>query len=230
MCSLYPSKWKTSRICPIFKKGDRQNVENYRPISILNVFSKCFEIVLCDRLFFHIKSDIVPEQHGFVRGRSTVTNLTTFTSYVTDSFDRKAQVDTIYFDFSSAFDLVNHSMLILKLYQNFDIPLHLLLLLKSYLSDRSQFVTLNGVFSKCFNVFSGIPQGSNLGPMLFTLFINDLPDYLQHSKVLIFADDVKIFKRINDEDDVEALQSDIDSIIEWSETNKMKLNQRPLYY
>ena len=90
-------------------------------------------------------------------------------------------------------------------------PLHLFLLL-SYLRDRSQFVTLNGVFSKCFNVFSGIPQGSNLGPMLFTLFINDLPDYLQHSKVLIFADDVKIFKRINDEDDVEALQSDIDSI------------------
>ena len=224
-CCLYPKLWKVSRVCPIFKKGERSNGENYRAVSILNCFSKCFEIVVYNRLLYHVSSAITPKQHGFVKGRSTVTNLTVFTSYVCECMSKKAQVDTIFFDFSLAFDKVSHSILLLKLLENFDIPLYLIFLLRSYLSDRSQYVTYNGVCSESFSVLSGVPQGSNLGPLLFILFINDIPDFLKYSNSLLYADDLKIYRIIQNDDDLDLLQNDIDSVLEWTLLNGMKINE-----
>ena len=224
--SVYPRMFKTSRVCPIYKKGDRHDGQNYRAVSILNVFSKCFEIILCDRLLSFVVSSIAPEQHGFVRGRSTVSNLTIFTSDILESFSKNYQVDTIYFDFTLAFDKVNHSLLLIKLLQNFDIPPYLSLLLKSYLLDRTQFVSYKNTKSKYFKVLSGIPQGSNLGPLLFCLFVNDIPKFVKNSKVLMYADDVKIYSEIKQEEDGENLQCDIDSLINWAELNKMTLNEK----
>ena len=223
-CSVYPTAWKTSRVCPVYKKGEKNNFKNYRPITILNSFSKCFEIILCDRLLYHTKQFLSPHQHGFTRCRSTVSNLAVFTSEVSSNITNNKQVDTVFFDFSMAFDLMNHSILLLKLFQQFDIPSYLIHLINSYLCDRSQYVTYGGVKSKCFSVSSGVPQGSILGPLLFNLFINDLPKYVKYSSILLYADDLKIYRVINDNDDNELLQSDIDSISEWSLVNIMKLN------
>ena len=135
-------------------------------------------------------------------------------------------MDTIYFDFTLAFDKVNHSLLLIKLLQNFDIPPYLSLLLKSYLLDRTQFVSYKNTKSKHFKVLSGIPQGSNLGPLLFCLFVNDIPKFVKNSKVLMYADDVKIYSEIKQEEDGENLQCDIDSLINWAELNKMTLNEK----
>ena len=224
-CSVYPDLWKSSRVCPVFKKGNKNDGKNYRPVSVLNGFSKCFELVLCERLYYHVKTKLAPEQHGFIKGRSTVTNLIEFTSYASDRISRGSQVDTVFFDFSRAFDLVDHSILLMKLTQLFDVPLYLVFLLKSYLSDRSQFVTYNNCRSKVFCPKSGVPQGSNLGPILFCCFVNDLTAFIKFSSCFIFADDLKICKEILTTDDNEILQADIDSVIEWSKFNKMIINE-----
>ena len=224
-CSVYPRMWKSSRICPIFKKGDRNDAQNYRAISILNCFSKCLETILYKRLLHHTKSFIAPEQHGFMKGRSTVTNLCVFTSSVSECLNNKNSVDCIYFDFSKAFDTVNHSILILKLINDFEIPMYLVALLKNYLEGRTQYVAYRGACSKIFRPVSSVPQGSNLGPLLFNLFINDLPKYIKNSTALMYADDLKVFRVVNDENDAELLQRDVDNISEWLLLNKMQLNK-----
>lgn len=221
--AVYPAQWKISRVCPIFKKGDKNKGENYRPVSIINAFSKCFEMLLADRMFVFVKCIIAPEQHGFIKGRSTTTNLVTFTSSVSDSLAKKLQVDSVYLDFRSAFDKVSHSILLLKLCE-MPIPPYLLFVLKSFLFERQQFVAINGARSELMPVTSGVPQGSNLGPLLFCLFVNDLPRILTHTKVLLYADDLKIFREIHDADDCEKVQEDIDSICEWASMNGMMLH------
>lgn len=220
---VYPQKWKLSRVCPIFKKGDKNKGENYRAVSVLSCFSKVFETILFNRLLSSVKNIIIPEQHGFFKGRSTESNLSVFTNYVAKSLAQKKQVDTIYFDFKSAFDLVNHSILMLKLTQ-YDIPPYLILLLKSYLSNRFQFVAFRGFQSEPFAVHSGVPQGSNLAPLLFIIFINDLITFLRWASALVYADDLKIYRAITSLEDCELMQNDIDAIAEWAILNKMVLH------
>lgn len=222
--AVYPNNWKVSRVCPIFKKGDRNRGENYRAISVLSSCSKCFELIIYNRLLSQVTNYITPSQHGFMRGRSTVTNLTTFTNIVAECLNNKMQMDTIYFDFRAAFDRVNHSLLLKKLLDKFDLPPYLLHLIMSYLSNRFQYVTFKGASSNLFPVMSGVPQGSILGPLLFNIFINDLPEVINSANVLLYADDLKIFKAIQTEDDCHDLQSDIDNIMEWCLFNKMTLH------
>ena len=143
--SCFPDIWKVSRVCPIFKKGDKIAIENYRAVSVLNTFSKVFEKIICKRILNAVGNNISPYQHGFMNKRSTCTNLAYFTEYTSKALQSNKPVDTVYFDFKSAFDSVQHSTLILKLLTNFDIPDYLLLLLRSYLSQRNQNVVVNGV-------------------------------------------------------------------------------------
>lgn len=224
--SVFPDCWKISRICPVFKSGDRNEGSNYRPISIINSLAKIFEIILCDRLSYFVKNYLAPEQHGFCSGRSTITNLL---SFYNEAISCSLQTDVIYFDFKKAFDLVDHSILISKLYNNFDIPPYLILILKSYLADRLQFVKFNGCSSRTFTATSGVPQGSHLGPLLFNCFINDLPLFIKHSKPLLYADDLKIFRTISSSEDADLLQNDVDSVVEWSSLNKSPINSRKCY-
>lgn len=219
----FPDMWKFARIVPIYKKGNRGNVANYRPISILSVLSKVFESLIHPIISRYISPALSDTQHGFTVKRSTITNLANFLNYVTDSIDSKKQVDTIYTDFSKAFDKVNHKLLTTKL-SSFGVGGSLLSWFSSYLVDRCSYVAVKGNTSQIYRATSGVPQGSILGPLLFNVFINDITKCIQNSKCFIFADDLKLSKVIIQDEDVLSLQSDIDRVSDWCKLNGMDLN------
>lgn len=220
--SVFPNRWKRTRITPVFKKNDKTFINNYRPISILNNFSKVMEMLIYNSIYTNIRSRISPEQHGFIKNRSTVTNLACFTQFVSESFDIRGQVDVIYTDFSRAFDSIDHGLLLHKI-SAFGAAPGLVKLLHSYLTNRICYVFYNGYSSFNFTATSGVPQGSNLGPLLFIIFIDELIKQFS-CPVLAYADDLKIFNNISNLNDVENLQTDINTMIEWCNENKISLN------
>ncbi len=217
-----PSNWKSANIVAIHKSGSRQNVANYRPISLLPLISKVFERILCNHLWRHVQPAISEQQHGFVPGRDCTTNLTSLLQEAYSAVDRRGQLDIIYTDFSKAFDRVSHKHLIHKL-ASFNVHSNLLNLLSSYLTYRRHRVVVDGQCSSWHPVPSGVPQGSVLGPMLFSLFINDLPQCITN-KSLLFADDMKVFRPVYNESDCISLQEDIHKISNWCSTWQLNLN------
>lgn len=220
----YPTKWKLSYITPIFKAGDISKVENYRPISILPAISKIFDKLIYEHIRSRVEHLISLKQHGFTRGRSTATNLLEFVDYLTRNIIKGGQIDAIFMDLAKAFDRINHEILLKKL-SRFPLDPCIINLLSSYLSDRTQIVCIGGEKSSPINPQSSVPQGSILSPLLFALFINDLPPLIK-SNILLFADDVKIFLKINDLRDARQLQMDIETIINWCRINNLELNIR----
>lgn len=204
------------------KKGDTSSFSNYRPISILSNFAKLFECVLYKQVNSHVTAFISPDQHGFVGRRSTVTNLCTLAQYVGETLDRCGQVDVIYTDFSRAFDTVNHSILLQKLALLGFSP-SAVQLLQSYLLNRVFYVSYNGYSSDERIASAGVPQGSNLGPLLFSIFINDLLLVL-NCPVLAYADDIKIYSEISSLSDALHLQTNLNKIAVWCQDNKLTLN------
>ena len=194
----YPDILKKCNITPIFKsKGVKEEVSNYRGISIEPIISKLFQSLVKEHLVLHVDRLIGPDQHGFLPGRSTITNLTCYHDFISTQLDLKNQVHAVYTDFQKAFDVVPHDLLIKKLYCNFGFRDNILLLFHSFLSNRFQRVVINGVESKWTSVTSGVPQGSILGPLLFIMYINDVSNVFKFSKCLLFADDAKIYKSIS---------------------------------
>jgi hypothetical protein len=160
----FPEIWKISKILPTHKSKDRSVIENYRPISIINNFAKIFESLIFDQLYFALSKLISPSQHGFMRGRSTTTNLFCATQLISDSIDKGFQTDVVYLDFSKAFDSLDHSILIQKLQFVGASPM-LVKFFCSYLQGRKQYVHCYGYDSGSIDVTSGVPQGSVLGPL-----------------------------------------------------------------
>lgn len=220
---VFPKIWKVAKVVPIFKGGDNQLVSNYRPISILPVLAKVLESLVCPVIQSYFQKYLSISQHGFTKGRSTSTNLTFYTESIIEQLDARNQIDAIYTDFSKAFDRVNHDLLAKKLYI-YGISGALLKWFKSYLEGRSFTVVVNGFTSILHNVTSGVPQGSHLGPILFNIFVNDLPSFLQHSSAIMFADDLKLSKCVTSDADVALLQSDLDLLAKWCNINGMELN------
>lgn len=217
-----PALWKTSKVCPVYKKGDRGDIRNYRPISIICNFCKAFEILLYEIIYAQINKIISIHQHGFMKNRSTTTNLVQFTQTVSESLDEQIQTDVIYMDFSKAFDRLDHGLLLRKL-SKIGFSSSLLQLFTSYLSERKQFVVCCGHQSVEYFATSGVPQGSNLGPLLFNIFINDILDVVSVD-ALLYADDLKIFNRIINPNDCLLLQYNISNIENWCEVNHLSLN------
>lgn len=220
--SIFPQRWKLARITPIFKKGDKSLVTNYRPIAILSNFAKVYEQIMYNTIYNHTRSFISPYQHGFIPKRSTVSNLCCLTQYIAESMDMGGQVDVIYTDFEKAFDRIDHNVLLNKM-SYFGMSSDSLSLMKSYLSDRVCCVFYNGFQSRGYSPISGIPQGSNLGPLLFVLYINDLLDSIT-CPVLAYADDLKIYMEIRSLDDAQVLQTNLDVIHEWCCCNALALS------
>lgn len=218
----FPRVWKRSKVIPTFKKGDKHNITNYRPIAIISNFSKVFEMVLYGRLYCHIAPSLTVNQHGFVEGRSTVTNLFCITQYLSEAVDSNLQVDVIYTDFSRAFDRLDHHILLKKL-ETVGLNRPLLNLFHSYLDERSFFVQHSGFRSAEALVTSGVPQGSILGPLLFVVYINDIGDSLD-VPFLLYADDLKIYSRVEKLGDFLKLQESLDRVFAWCGTNKLPMN------
>jgi hypothetical protein len=220
---VVPQKWKNAFIVPIFKSGSQTDAGNYRPIAKLSVIAKLFDALMADELFEHFSSILSIHQHGFFRHRSTVTNLAAYTEYIERVLSKRGQVDTIYTDFSAAFDKVPHNLLIKKL-NDLGIGGNLLKWFSSYLKGRTQRVQIGNVLSDEMCVPSSVIQGSHSGPILFALFVNDLTDLLTVDYAF-YADDLKLYRNIESNDDCVELQRNLEIVHEWSIANGLKLNE-----
>lgn len=227
--SYFPQTWKESFIIPLFKSGSKACISNYRGIAKLSAIPKLFEKLIYDSLSHHVSSILSPTQHGFRKYRSTITNLLELTTLVNEGFINMKQTDVIYNDFSKAFDKVNHDLLLFKL-DRMGFGISLVKWLESYLKNRKQCIKFRNSFSNSINVLSGVPQGSHLGPLLFTLFINDLPSVIQHSNTLMYADDVKIISTLNNLNHQSLMQNDINRLSLWCSINLMELNVKKCKY
>jgi hypothetical protein len=225
---LLPSDWRNANITPLFKKGDRHLPVNYRPVSLTSVTCKLLEHIICKHMLHHtdthgILSDL---QHGFRKGRSCETQLLLTVHDLMDSFDKKKQVDIGVLDFSKAFDTVPHNLLLNKL-DHYGIRGNILIWIGEFLSNRQQCVIVEGESSSQVHVESGVPQGTVLGPLMFLIFINDLPDQVDsHSQVRLFADDCLLYRNINSVDDHVVLQNDLLSLEQWANRWGMKFNAK----
>ena len=216
--------WRTANVSPIFKKGSKHQVGNYRPVSLTSQICKVMESVLRDALLYHLDNHklIRNSQHGFRKGFSCATNLLVFLEEITMNIDGKHNVDTVYFDLAKAFDTVPHRKLLSKLRAH-GVDGLVYSWIEAWLADRWQRVCLDGVCSSWRRVWSGVPQGSVLGPILFLIFINDLDDQLS-GNVLKFADDTKLYGVIDNHFHGQNLQKDIDILGKWAQQWQMKFN------
>ena len=219
-----PDDWKIAHVTAIFKKGKHTSPGNYRPVSLTSIICKLLESIIRDRLmeFLDARSLLSEDQHGFRSGRSCVTQLLEIIEIWSSMLDEGGSIDVVYLDFRKAFDSVPHQRL-LKKAEAYGIRGKLLLWIESFLTGRKQRVIVNGGKSTWADVVSGIPQGSVLGPILFLIFIDDLPDSIE-GLVKIFADDTKVFSAIHDEEDSKSLQKDLDSLSEWSDKWQLRFN------
>ena len=208
--AVVPGKWKLANVVPVFKRGIKEHVQNYRPISLLCIVSKVLERCILNNIWEHLQEIMNDHQHGFMPGRSSTSQLVGVLDKIGKVLDRGEQIDVIYLDMTKAFDKVNHELLINKL-RRFGFKTNLLkqtyyYWFQSYLYHRRQQVTVLGSTSSSLPVTSGVPQGSILGPTLFLLYVNDLPDAVTSSTIATFADDTKLFKRIASNTDSNKLQ------------------------
>jgi hypothetical protein len=199
--------WKQTAVVPVFKKGNSISVKNYRPISILNIFSKIYEIIVHNDLSNFFKHSLNPAQHGFRKFSSTTTNLVTHLNSAMPSVCTQGKIDSAYFDLSSAFDIVPNNVLLHRL-SNFGLSSSNVDWFHSYLDNRHSSIRISGMLSFSFVVKSGVPEGSTLGPLLLNIFINDICNSIQKSRYVFFSDDLKIYRNTINVDDCKLLQHD----------------------
>ena len=224
--SCFPSSWKIASVVPVFKNsGERSDPSNYRPISLLSIISKVFESLLSSSLVLHLESNklLSDHQYGFRSGRSTADVLTVICDRVYRSLNASGESRAIALDISKAFDKVWHAGLLHKL-KSYGVSGSALHIIKSFLSNRKLKVVLDGCSSKTYEINAGVPQGSILGPLLFLIFINDLPDEIL-SKLAIYADDTTLYSSLERSKEIEwdrlelaaDLEYDLRTITEWGD-------------
>lgn len=223
---IVPSVWKLAKVSPIYKSNDPHNVSNYRPISVLPVIMKTFERIVYNQVATHLAKHqlLYKYQSGFRTKFSTETALLDVNEYITNAFDTGQMVGAIFLDLKKAFDTVDHKILIHKLgwfgIKNLEQDWF-----TNYLSLRKQRVCINGILSDELPISCGVPQGSILGPLLFLLYVNDLPALCMNSKVVLYADDTGIlYKGKNILEIQQNLENEMKICSNWFYTNKLHLN------
>ncbi len=220
-----PPAWKDANVTPIYKnKGAKSSPNNYRPVSLTSIICKILETIVKDEILDHLKRNnlLYRYQHAFVGQRSCTTQILEALEIWTSLMENDNSIDAIYLDFAKAFDSVPHQRL-LKKCKALGIDGKVLSWIRAFLSNRRQCVTIHGTASDWSDVASGVPQGSVVGPVLFVIFINDMPDNIQNF-ISLFADDAKLFGKSSSLTDRISIQEDINTLQQWSDKWQISFN------
>ena len=229
---IFPQSLKLARVVPIFKSGSKADVSNYRPISLLTSFSKIYEKLMHNRVvnFMEANNSLYEMQYGFRSGRSCEHALLKAQSILLDTLNKKQIGLLLFIDFSKAFDMVEHSILLKKL-SHYGIRGTALNWFKSYLDNREQFVSVNGTDSTKTRIKYGVPQGSILGPLLFVIYINDIPEIAKFAKFILYADDANIILTGQNMNEIHEQLSELTTVLlKWVNCNGLKLNLKKTNY
>ena len=220
-----PDQLKKTVITPTLKSGSKGDAANYRPIALTSHLIKIFEKTLRNHLTNYMNQNNLfnPNQHGFRAGHSCLSELLDHYDSILNSLNENKNVDVIYLDFAKAFDKVDFNIVLQKI-EKLGINGHTLDWIKSFLTNRTQKVVVNGTMSDTIQVISSVPQASVLGPLIFLILLEDIDYDVDHSQVRSFADDTRASHGIKSLQDLATLQSDLYKIYAWTETNNMKLH------
>ena len=223
---IFPDSLKVAKVLPLHKGGSSQDLNNFRPISLLSIFDKIIEKLMHKRLyaFFEYHNILYKNQFGFRKNNSTIFALMEITEKIKESIDKGKFGCGIFIDLKKAFDTVNHNILLTKL-EHYGVRGVIYNWFKSYLSGRTQYVFYNGESSSLKEISCGVPQGSVLGPLLFLIYINDLPNISEKLQFFLFADDTNIYYESHDLQYMEKeLNKELEQLILWLNVNRLALN------
>lgn len=219
-----PDDWKTARVKPIHKSGNKQSVKNYRPVSLTSTVCKLLEHIIHNSISYFLDEHNIlnQHQHGFRKGFSTTTQLVSTIHDFATSINNGKQTDAIFMDFAKAFDKVSHNKLVYNLEKILGNG-QLIKWISAYLKNREQFVVFNNHSSHRVSVDSGVPQGSVLGPLLFILYINDIVNGIPVN-IRLYADDCVIYSEIESLKDQVLLNKSFNKVVSWCEAWQMSIN------
>ena len=222
---IFPDKWKSANVIPLYKGGNRHDVGNYRPVSLLPLPSKIIEKNVHNRLSSHLEDNDLLDinQGGFRKNHSTIHTVTKLTNDIFNGINTREVTLACFIDMAKAFDTVNHEILIQKL-SKLGIKQVLLNWIKNYLTNRNQCTFANGITSSFSDIVCGVPQGSILGPLIFIIYVNHISNILENCKHLLYADDTVIYKTGDLNQNTVLLEQDLYKFKIWCDRNQLTMN------